>query len=216
MSDDSVPARLSGDRFLEKSLIVSGFVFCLASAGTLLYGVYLLFTTGGARRAFTDLKEVTAAGLIALNADLIIITVFAVILAWLGLGFFRKAGQSTNYVIRPEDREGLWPLIQEPKPEAIDQYIRLASLSGISGAFTKVGFTGLPLATVVLTLLFVFLSLGSGNKELMELAKLTLGAFIGSFVQRQVERGQGANAPAGPGGSGNMRTRSTPPEQLPV
>ncbi len=45
-----------------------------------------------------------------------------------------------------------------------------------------------------LTIFFVVLSLAFTNPDLMELGKLTLGAFIGSFVQRQVERGQRPDA----------------------
>ena len=107
-----------------------------------------------------------------------------------GMKLLLRAGRLSNFVIRPEDKDHIWPLIEDEKVNSIDQYIRLASLSSISGTFTKIGFTGLPLATVGLTLIFVVLSLTTGNQDLMELAKLTLGAFIGSFVQRQVERGE--------------------------
>jgi hypothetical protein len=133
-------------------------------------------------------------GLVAINIDLIAIFIFGFLLSIIGLQFFKRASQSTNYVIWPEDRDNMWPLIKDAKIEAVDQYIRLASLSGFSGAFTKVGFTGLPLATVGLTIFFVVLSLAFTNPDLMELGKLTLGAFIGSFVQRQVERGQRPDA----------------------
>lgn len=199
MSDEISQAHTRNGHFLEKALIASGFVFSFASAGTLVYGVYLIFTTGAARRMFTDEKAITLTGLLATNIDIVAISVFAGILAWLGLGLFRRAGRSTNYVIRPEDRPHIWPLISEPNPVAIDQYIRLASLSGVSGAFTKVGFTGLPLATVALTVLFVLIGWLGANDEILELGKLTLGAFIGSFVQRQVERATpvGAAAPEG-------------------
>ncbi|MEM7770807.1 MAG: hypothetical protein AAF327_09875, partial [Cyanobacteria bacterium P01_A01_bin.37] len=69
--------------------------------------------------------------------------------------------------------------------EAINQYVILSSLSGFTGTFQKIGFSGLPLATSALTL--VFCALSFTNDEFMELAKLTLGAFIGSFVQRNVD-----------------------------
>lgn len=143
--------------------------------------------------------EPSFVGLISVNIDLIAALLFSSLAALIGLSFFKSAGRSTNYVIRPEDRERIWPLITEPKPEGIDQYIRLASLSGFSGAFTKVGFTGLPLATVALTIFFVLISLAAGNKDLMELAKLTLGAFIGSFVQRQADRTSLGRDASGPG-----------------
>ena len=70
--------------------------------------------------------------------------------------------------------------------------MRLSSLSGFTGTFTKLGLTGLPLATVALTLIFAALALLpvglEGQKSFFDLTKLTLGAFIGSFVQRQVEQ----------------------------
>jgi hypothetical protein len=206
MTDNSTPApplspppvrghHTSPDgRFLEKTLIMVGLLFCAAGAGALFYGAYLVFTTGSARRMFADLRDVSFIGLVAINIDLIAIFIFGFLLSIIGLQFFKRASQSTNYVIRPEDRDNMWPLIKDAKIEAVDQYIRLASLSGFSGAFTKVGFTGLPLATVGLTIFFVVLSLAFTNPDLMELGKLTLGAFIGSFVQRQVERGQRPDA----------------------
>lgn len=61
----------------------------------------------------------------------------------------------------------------------------------MSGMFTKLGVTGLPLTTVFLTLVFAFISLlpvaEKVSTSFLDLTKLTLGAFIGSFVQRQVE-----------------------------
>jgi len=67
-----------------------------------------------------------------------------------------------------------------------------SSLSGFTGTFTKLGLTGLPLTTVGLTLLFALFALlplgAESQKSFFDLTKLTLGAFIGSFVQRQVEQ----------------------------
>lgn len=40
------------------------------------------------------------------------------------------------------------------KAEPIDQHVRLRSLTGWAGTFTKLGITGLPLVTVFLTLIF--------------------------------------------------------------
>jgi hypothetical protein len=89
------------------------------------------------------------------------------------------------------------PLIKEAvikgNPEPIDQYLRLRSLSGIAGSFTKLQITGLPLTTVFLTLVFsaiamIPLSDPKMPEQFLDLAKLTLGAFIGSFVQGRVEQ----------------------------
>ncbi|MEQ8696535.1 MAG: hypothetical protein RLO48_12175 [Bauldia litoralis] len=190
---------------LDRALILSGFIFCAASATAMVYGLYLIVSSPvGSRPVATNFP-----GFLSLYGDLLAVAFFAMVAAFLAFSFFRHAGKSTNFVIRPEDREYLWPLLTKPNSEAVDQYIRLASLSGFSGSFTKVGFTGLPLATVALTLIFVILSLLTDNTDLMELAKLTLGAFIGSFVQRQVERGERQ----GPAGAASSR-ESAP--RLPV
>ncbi len=76
------------------------------------------------------------------------------------------------------------PLMRDGNEMAIAQYIRLANLSGPTGLMVKLGITGLPLATVMLTLVFVIVELLVPGRGFMDLAKLTLGAFIGSFVQR--------------------------------
>ena len=48
------------------------------------------------------------------------------------------------------------------------------------------GLTGLPLATIGLTIFFALMYAYSCDNPFMDLAKLTLGAFIGCFVQKQV------------------------------
>jgi hypothetical protein len=82
---------------------------------------------------------------------------------------------------------------------AITQYVHLRSLTGFTGAFTKLGLQGLPLATIGLTIFFALMYLR--DPQYLELAKLTLGAFIGSFVQKQVgERQSGAGVVKLPSG----------------
>ena len=97
------------------------------------------------------------------------------------------AGATSTVVIPPQDYELLAPLISDGKAESIDQYVRLSSLAKFTGTFTQLGLTGLPLATIALTLFFSAMALVRPD-DFLDLAKLTLGAFIGSFVQRQVER----------------------------
>ena len=60
--------------------------------------------------------------------------------------------------------------------------------------FTKVGLTGLPPATILLVIFFSLFAFYEADTDksfasFMDLTKLTLGAFIGSYVQRAVERG---------------------------
>ena len=111
---------------------------------------------------------------------------------YIGYKLVVASGASPENPIPPGNYGLLAPLIEDGKADSIDQYVRLCSLSGFTGTFTKLGLTGLPLATVVLTLIFAALALlpigPDGQKSFFDLTKLTLGAFIGSFVQRQVEQ----------------------------
>jgi hypothetical protein len=107
----------------------------------------------------------------------------AAICTVVGIRLLRSSGVVVNHVIAPDDYPILGPAIARGDEQAVSQYIRLSSLSGMTGTFTKIGLTGLPLATIFLT---VFLGLlGIANSAFFDLAKLTLGAFLGSFVQRQ-------------------------------
>jgi hypothetical protein len=99
----------------------------------------------------------------------------------------------------------LAPLVTDGKTESIDQYVRLSSLAKFTGTFTQLGLTGLPLATIALTLFFSLLALVKPD-DFLDLAKLTLGAFIGSFVQRQVERRGEQGDATKPGDLEELRT----------
>ena len=70
-----------------------------------------------------------------------------------------------------------------------------------------IGLTGLPLTTVILTLVFAAIALlpidAESKKSFMDLTKLTLGAFIGSFVQRQVEQRRATPATPASGVTGD-------------
>jgi hypothetical protein len=114
--------------------------------------------------------------------DDLLIIFSAIFLTIAGMRLLGKGGKGVLNIIPENDRQLLGPLIQEGKKEAIDQYIRLSALGGFTGTFQKIGFTGLPLATAILTLIFSALSFK--EPDFLELAKLTLGAFIGSFVQK--------------------------------
>lgn len=114
-----------------------------------------------------------------------------VISAMIGKGLLTNARTADARAIPETDLPLIRTAVMAGTPEPIDQYVRLRSLSGMSGTFTKVGITGLPLTTVFLTLVFSAISLmakSPQSESFLDLAKLTLGAFIGSFVQRQVEQ----------------------------
>jgi hypothetical protein len=129
-----------------------------------------------------------------LSHGLLFIT--TIVSGYVGYKLVVASGASPENPIPPNDYALLAPLIREGKSESIDQYVRLSSLSGFTGTFTKLGLTGLPLTTVALTLIFAMLALlpldTESQRSFFDLTKLTLGAFIGSFVQRQVEQRKAA------------------------
>jgi hypothetical protein len=131
----------------------------------------------------------------------IILLITALASAVIGYMLFRTAGAVSREVIPWSDRKLLSSMLTAGNSAGIDEYVRLSSLSGTTGFFTKIGLSGLPLATIGLTLIFALLSIG-GNDNFAELAKLTLGAFLGSYVQRQVgqapelQRPSSARAPS--------------------
>lgn len=132
----------------------------------------------------------------------ILLFVTTVLSGYIGYKLVVASGASPENPIPPNNYALLAPLITEGKAEAIDQYVRISSLSGFTGTFTKLGLTGLPLTTVALTLIFAALALlpldGDSQRSFFDLTKLTLGAFIGSFVQRQVEQRRTAEAKEDP------------------
>ena len=116
----------------------------------------------------------------------------AVVAAMLGKSLLTSVHMADARTIPYEDLHLVRQAVIDGKSEPIDQYVRLRALSGISGNFTKLGVTGLPLTTVVLTLVFSAIAIFSLDRPIavafLDLAKLTLGAFIGSFVQGRVEQ----------------------------
>ena len=170
----------------ERVLAMSGYALLLASAASFLVMVYLAY------------KKVSDGYLVAedwlefvqYESSTIALLIIAVVTATLGKSLVTTVRVAGARTIPLED----FPLVQQAviagKSGPIDQYVRLRSLSGISGTFTKLQITGLPLTTVTLTLIFSFISLmpTAQAANFLDLAKLTLGAFIGSFVQRNVER----------------------------
>jgi hypothetical protein len=102
-------------------------------------------------------------------ADTFLSIFLVVFFALVGLRLLGAAGTIAPKAIPSEDRALLEPLVREANKEAINQYVILSSLSGLTGTFQKIGFSGLPLATSVLTLLFCALSFA--NRDFLEFAK---------------------------------------------
>ena len=103
--------------------------------------------------------------------------------SFVGIRLLRAAGAVSRQVIPPKEYELLAEAIRGGNENGISQYIRLSSLTGITGTFTKIGLTGLPLATIVLTIILAII--GLFDQRFFDLAQLTLGAFIGSYVQKR-------------------------------
>lgn len=121
-----------------------------------------------------------------------------IVSGYVGYKLVVASGANPESPIPPNNYALLAPLIRDGKSQSIDQYVRLSSLRGFTGTFTKLGLTGLPLTTVTLTLIFAILALlpldPESQRSFFDLTKLTLGAFIGSFVQRQVEQRQASES----------------------
>ena len=118
----------------------------------------------------------------------------AILASALGFAMIQVSGRATRRVINPEDRDVVTKLLLSNPQTGIDNYIRLSSLTGIIGGFTKLGLSGLPLATISLTVIFALMALITLSSEktstaMLDLCKLTLGAFIGSYVQKQTTVG---------------------------
>jgi hypothetical protein len=101
-------------------------------------------------------------------------------------------------VLSAEAKALLGPSL-EKSSDPIGDWTRLSGLVGGTGVFRKLEVSGMPLATILMTILFCLLSavvdpflramdiLNSTadlSKGFMDMAKLTLGAFIGSFVTK--------------------------------
>jgi hypothetical protein len=140
---------------LQRIILYAALIFTAAAAAAFVYGLFSLILFGSFYRL--DEKETFEIWrhLILPNFSTLVVVAIGLMCAFFALRLFGKAGSLTSQVIRPEDRALLEPLLKEPNVEAISQYIRLASLSGSAGTFTYLGFTGLPLATVALTLILL-------------------------------------------------------------
>ena len=169
-------------RLAKNIMSITGYIVLLGSIGLLALLAYGYFR-------YPDLvapelkkgQEITL-WILQHYTDDILIFLGAIFFSLIGIRLLGAAGKGTPTIIPPDDRKLLEPLIEKANRDAINQYVILSSLSGFTGTFQKIGFSGLPLATVTLTLIFSFLSFF--EPAFLELTKLTLGAFIGSFVQK--------------------------------
>ncbi len=165
-------------------LTMSGYIFLVVSSLALGAIVYLVTfparTTGTQAPAGAGLE-----GLLQFGPHIVLLLV-ALFGATIGYSLLRAAGTANKEVIPQKDATLLYDLLRQDKTTGLDNYVKLASLSGFVGGCFKLGITGLPLATIGLTIFFALIGLvpGESTKGFFDLSKLTLGAFIGSFVQR--------------------------------
>lgn len=180
------------------ALNIGGYIFlCISAICILLLAAHLFrtkalpsfFMLGGASKITeSQLALALVDHYLTFYFAPIVLLLAAVLAAFLGYLLLRVAGTASKEIIPRQDYALLSELLLSDKEKGVDQYVRLSSLSGMTGVFTKVGLTGLPLATITLTIFFTVLSLFTSGTAFIDLAKLTLGAFIGSYVQKQVEQ----------------------------
>jgi hypothetical protein len=174
------------------SITWAGLIIMYVSVASFFATGYLLYdatrqVAGKSRLAPAGLH---AADILSIYAPEFILSGIGVFTALLGVKLVRAGGLSPSDplpVVNPIEWKILAAAITDNKDDPIGQYIRLSSLTGATGLFTKLGLSGLPLATIGLTIFFALISMvAPRDLHFYELTQLTLGAFIGSFVQKQV------------------------------
>lgn len=172
--------------------------------------VFVLYThIDGHITKISDSTEVII--IVGIIISIIIVSAFVI-------KIYNKQYSTPSVAIPPEDRKLLEYLIREEKPKGVELYIQVASLKGPTKAATTLGLTGLPLATIGLTIFFSIIALFEKNQNFLDLAKLTLGAFIGSFVQRSneaIERAVRASA-ATPAPAAGTAAAGAPSSSVPT
>lgn len=185
------PDEPRGFNFGRSSLAVAGIGF--------IYGAVVLFGFVCYLLVQDDIHASEHPTTLADFVPELILSAIGLVGALLGTQLLRSVGlsksQQPSRVINSDEWAAISDQVKSGQEEAVTQYIRLTSLSGFTGAFTKLGLTGLPLATIGLTLFFSILAIS--YPAFMDLAKLTLGAFIGSFVQKQAGAGGSVRLPGG-------------------
>jgi hypothetical protein len=167
----------------------------MTRVGVVLIIVSVLFTGAAVVRLYTAQYENTPPRGAGMSQTIgfylpdligpILMLVAALLVSVIGYMLMRSAYAAASEIIPTEDRAMVDEILSRMDPkEATNEYVRLRSLTGVSGFFTKMKLSELPLATISLTLIFTFLAIWAD--AFFDLAKLTLGVFLGSFVQQNV------------------------------
>jgi len=114
-----------------------------------------------------------------------------------------KDSTASEKILTPAIRELLGDAIHK-SADPVTEITRLIGLIGGTGVFRKLELTGMPLATILMTLAFCLLgiltpalatygipkpdNIQALSNAFIDMAKLTLGAFIGSFVTKSSSR----------------------------
>ena len=130
--------------------------------------------------------------LFALNFGIILTFICGLISIFIGYVLLDRAGGIGRETIPEQDIELIERLenLKRSEKGGVGSYVILSSLAGATGFFTKIGITGLPLATIALTLIFGTLAIlnisnETASNRLFDFANLTLGAFLASYVQKK-------------------------------
>lgn len=169
-------------------IVVSGGVLIFFSLVLLYFAAYMVFI--GPKFILVimaELKSVIDVNVIVLfyYCAALVLSMFSMIFLVLGVRLIKSIDVFTSDTIPAKDYDLITKAIDAGDENAINLYIKLRSLSGWVGACTKLGLTGLSLATIFLTIFFTII--GMVNAKFYDLAQLMLGAFIGSFVQKKNE-----------------------------
>src|SRR5260221_644474 len=144
-----------------KNIAVGGLVFLGLAAFALFAMCMWLFMGRSMLQPFTDQTSWSTLlpQIVTAFAGPLLIFIASVFSAAVGYSLLRRAGTATKQVIPPQDYPLLSQLLISGNKYALTGYVQLSSLTGFVGFFTKVGLTGLPLATIGLTLIFTILAI---------------------------------------------------------
>lgn len=165
--------------------LFAGLLFLFVALALLALAAYALYGLGMRGPIIEGEFQAMIGRLLSLFLAPLMIFLAGIVCTVVGTRLLKAAGIVTQRVIPAQDYDLLSNAIREGNDKAVSEYIRLSSLSGMTGTFTRVGLTGLPLATILLTLFLAVL--GVLEQKFFDLAQLTLGAFIGSYVQKRQE-----------------------------
>lgn len=183
-----------------KPLLVCAIAFFLVSIGSLAALCFVIVDEmlSGRQNNSSSVQQV------------LFISFFSAIVGFILIRAARNVEVSSSSDALPADvKELLGPVI-EKSDDPIGDWTRLVGLTGGTGVFRKLELSGMPLATILMTILFCILGLiapilpsipgfnafsetaktsfGEAAKIFLDMAKLTLGAFIGSFVTKGTSR----------------------------